>query len=78
MMLHIDATKVAISLLNTTLGLEDLPMEIHGRIATALVILDQQNGENFYNALQDAYAFIGRDNEELEALLKKLEDETNG
>ena len=54
-MIHIDAMKVAISLLNSTLGLDDLSPELHGRIATVLVLLNQQEGEVFFSALQDAY-----------------------
>lgn len=72
-MMHIDSRKVAIALLNTTLALDDLPMEVHGRIATALVLLDQQDGEDFFAALQDAYNYIGIDTEALESLLEELE-----
>ena len=72
-MMHIDSRKVAITLLNTTLALDDLPMEVHGRIATALVLLDQQDGEDFFAALQDAYNYIGIDTEALESLLEELE-----
>ena len=72
-MMHIDSRKVAIALLNTTLALDDLPMEVHGRIATALVLLDQQDGEDFFAALQDAYNYIGLDTEALESLLEELE-----
>ena len=75
-MMHIDSRKVAIALLNSTLGMDDLPMEVHGRIATALVLLDQQDGEDFFAALQDAYAYIGIDMETLENLLDEME-ETN-
>ena len=72
-MMHIDSRKVAIALLNTTLALDDLPMEVHGRIATALVLLDQQDGEDFFAALQDAYNYIGIDMEALKSLLEELE-----
>ena len=75
-MIHLDSRKVAIALLNTTLGMDNLPMEVHGRIATALVLLDQQDGEDFFAALQDAYAYIGIDMETLENLLDEME-ETN-
>ncbi len=73
-MLHIDATKVAINLLNSTLGLDDLPLEIHGRIATALVLLNQQDGEDFFVALNDAYTYMGKDTAELERFLDAWED----
>lgn len=72
-MMHIDATKLAIALLNSTLGLDDLPMELHGRIATVLVLLDHQENEDFFGALQDAYAYLGKDVDELESLLDELE-----
>ena len=75
-MIHLDSRKVAIALLNTTLGMDDLPVEVHGRIATALVLLDQQDGEDFFVALQDAYAYIGIDMDNLENLLDEME-ETN-
>ena len=71
-MIHLDSRKVALVLLNTTLGMDDLPMEVHGRIATALVLLDQQDGEDFFAALQDAY--IGIDMESLENLLNEMEE----
>ena len=73
-MMHIDSRKVAIALLNSTLGMDDLPMEAHGRIATALVLLDQQDGEDFFVALQDAYTYIGIDMETLENLLDEMEE----
>ena len=74
-MLHIDATKIAIALLNSTLGLDDLTMELHGRIATILVLLDRQDGEDFFGALQDAYAYLGKDTAELEKLLDEMEED---
>ena len=73
-MMHIDSRKVAIALLNSTLGMDDLPLEVHGRIATALVLLDQQDGEDFFAALQDAYAYIGIDMDNLENLLDEMEE----
>ena len=73
-MMHIDSRNVAIALLNTTLGMDNLPMEVHGRIATALVLLDQQDGEDFFAALQDAYAYIGIDMDNLENLLDEMEE----
>lgn len=73
-MIHIDAIKVAINLLNSTLGLEDIPMEIHGRIATALVLLDQQNSEDFFTALNEAYNYMGKDISELEKFLEEWEE----
>lgn len=76
-MIHIDAIKVAINLLNSTLGLEDIPMEIHGRIATVLVLLDQQDGEGFFTALNEAYNYMGKDISELERFLEKWEDRHN-
>lgn len=73
-MIHLDSRKVAIALLNATLGLDDLPMEVHGRIATILVLLDQQEGEDFYSALRDAYAYLGKDADVLDSLLEELEE----
>ncbi len=70
-MIHIDSTKIALGLLNDTLALEDLPMEIHGRIATALVLLDRQDGEDFYIALRDAYSYMEQTGSELERLLEE-------
>ena len=72
-MLHIDSFKIAVSLLNSTLGLDDLPMEIHGRLATVLVLIDSQDGEDFIAALRDAYGYLEKDISELEALLDGLE-----
>ena len=72
-MLHIDSFKIAVSLLNSTLGLDDLPMEIHGRLATVLVLIDRQDGEDFIAALRDAYGYLEKDISELEALLDGLE-----
>lgn len=77
-MLHINAAQMAISLLNSTLGLDELPMEVHGRIATALILLDQQCGEDFFAALQDAYSYIGKDTAELDSLLAEMEDDNDG
>ena len=76
-MLNIDAYKVAVNLLNTTLGLDDLPLEVHGRIATALILLDRQDDEDFYSALTDAYNYIGKDNASLEEWLDKMEGEND-
>ena len=71
-MMKIDAVKLATSLLNSTLGLDDLPMEIHGRLATALVLLDCQEGEDFFVALKDAYEYLNKDTAELEELVDDL------
>ena len=74
-MIHLDSRKVAIALLNSTLGLDDLTADVHGRIATALVLLDQQDGEDFFGALNDAYSYLGIDMEALEELLEGLEEQ---
>lgn len=76
-MLHINATQIAINLLNSTLGMDDLPLEVYGRIATALVLLDTQEGEPFYSAIMDAYTYIGKDRAEIEKLLEEAETEDN-
>ena len=49
-------------------------MEVHGRIATVLVLLDQQDGEDFYSALRDAFAYLGKDMQGLDRLLEELEE----
>ena len=72
-MIHIDAAKAAISLLNSTLGLDALPTELHGRLATALVLLDQQEGEDFIGALRDAYAYIEKDVNAMDQLINGME-----
>ena len=72
--INIDAFKLAISLLNSTLGLDDIPMEIHGRIATVLVLLDCQEGEDFFGALKDAYTYLDKDTTDLEKLISELEN----
>ena len=74
-MIHLDSRKVAIALLNSTLGLDDLTADVHGRIATALILLDQQDGEDFFGALNDAYSYLGIDMEALEELLEGLEEQ---
>lgn len=68
-MLHIDSFKIAVSLLNSTLGLDDLPVEVHGRLATVLVLIDRQDGEDFNAALRDAYGYLEKDTSELDKLL---------
>ena len=73
-MMHINAPQLAINLLNSTLGIEDIPLEVHGRIATALMLLDTQEGEDFYGAIRDAYEFLGKDTAELEEFLSSWED----
>ena len=77
-MIHLDSRKVAIALLNSTLALDDLSMEVHGRIATALVLLDQQDGEDFFTALRDAYSYLGVDMKALEELLEEMEELCDG
>ena len=77
-MIHLDSRKVAIALLNATLGLDDLSMEAHGRIATVLVLLDQQQGEDFYTALRDAYSYLSVDLEELDDLINEMEELCDG
>lgn len=72
-MIHLDSRKVAIALLNSTLALDDLTADVHGRIATALVLLDQQDGEDFFAALNDAYSYLGIDMNALEELLEEME-----
>ena len=72
-MLHIDSFKIAVSLLNSTLGLDDLPVEVHGRLATVLVLIDRQDGEDFNTALRDAYGYLEKDTSELDKLLEGLE-----
>ena len=74
-MLQIDSFKIAISLLNSTLGLDDLPLEVHGRLATVLVLIDRQDGEDFIAALRDAYGYLEKDISELDGLLEGLEAE---
>lgn len=74
-MLQIDSFKIAISLLNSTLGLDDLPLEVHGRLATVLVLIDRQDGEDFIIALRDAYGYLEKDISELDGLLEGLEAE---
>ena len=74
-MIHLDSRKVAIALLNSTLGLDDLTADMHGRIATALVLLDQQDGEDFFGALNDACSYLGIDMAALEELLEGLEEQ---
>lgn len=74
-MLQIDSFKIAISLLNSTLGLDDLPLEVHGRLATVLVLIDRQDGEDFITALRDAYGYLEKDISELDGLLEGLEAE---
>ena len=77
-MIHIDSRKVAIALLNSTLAMDDLPMEVHGRIATILVLLDQQDGEDFFAALRDAYNYLGVDMEALDSLIEEMEELCDG
>lgn len=70
-MLYIKKEKVAIELLNSTLGLDDIPLELQGRIATALVLLDSQDGEDPWRALKDAYTYMGKDIQEIEKIIKE-------
>ena len=72
-MLQIDSFKIAISLLNSTLGLDGLPLEVHGRLSTVLVLIDRQDGEDFTAALRDAYGYLEKDISELDGLLEELE-----
>ena len=72
-MLRIDSFKIAVSLLNSTLGLDDLPVEVHGRLATVLVLIDRQDDEDFNAALRDAYGYLDKDTSELDKLLEGLE-----
>lgn len=71
--MHIDSYKLAVVLLNSTLGLEEIPLEVHGRIVTALGLLDQQDDEEFFNAVQDAFVYLGKDQVALETLLSEFE-----
>lgn len=59
-----ERTNLCASLLNHTLGMNDLPNEIHGRIATALVLIDPQEGENLDAAIEEANAYLCQDNSE--------------
>ena len=70
-MIQIDSYKLATNLLNSTLGIDDLPMEVHGRLATALVLLDHQDEEDFHCALRDAYGYLQKDVAALENLICK-------
>ena len=72
-MLHIDSFKIAVSLLNSTLGLDDLPVEVHGRLATVLVLIDRQDDEDLNAALRGAYGYLDKDTSELDKLLEGLE-----
>lgn len=75
--MNIDTLKLAISVLNATLALDDLPLEIHGRIATVLMLLDHQEGEDYFAALEEAYKYLGEDDvtlNALEGLIDNFED----
>ncbi len=61
-------------LLNSTLGLDELPLEVHGRIATALVLLDTQDEENIFVAIQEARKYIDADNAAIESFVKKWDE----
>ena len=69
-----DTFELAVRLLNSTLGLEDLPLEVHGRIATALVLLDRQDEENIFIALQDANQYIDEDILAIESVVKEWDE----
>lgn len=69
-----DTAELAVRLLNSTLGLDDLSLEMHGRIATALVLLDRQDEENIFVALQDARKYIETDNAAIENFVKKWDE----
>lgn len=73
-MKHTDTAELAVRLLNSTLGLDDLSPEMHGRIATALVLLDRQDEENIFVALQDARKYIEADNAAIENFVKKWDE----
>lgn len=69
-----DTFDLAVRLLNSTLGLDDLPMEVHGRIATALVLLDRQDEEDIFIALQDANKYINADIAAIESVVKEWDE----
>jgi len=69
-----DTVELAVRLLNSTLGLDELPLEVHGRIATALVLLDTQDEENIFVAIQEARKYIDADNAAIESFVKKWDE----
>lgn len=73
-MLGIDSKQLAVELINSIMAMDDLPIEVINRCSTALVLLDCQEGEDFEAALTDAYKYLQKDEESLEALLQDYED----
>nr|DAP69629.1 MAG TPA: hypothetical protein [Caudoviricetes sp.] len=68
-MVQINSFWLAISLLESTLGVDGIPLELHGRIATALALLDQQDGEDIFAAVSDAQEYIADDTEKLQSVV---------
>nr|DAG17074.1 MAG TPA: hypothetical protein [Caudoviricetes sp.]DAG39372.1 MAG TPA: hypothetical protein [Caudoviricetes sp.] len=68
-MVQINSFGLAISLLESTLGVDGIPLELHGRIATALALLDQQDGEDIFAAVSDAQEYIADDTEKLQSVV---------
>ena len=68
-MVQINSFGLAISLLESTLGVDGIPLELHGRISTALALLGQQDGEDIFAAVSDAQAYIADDTAKLQSVV---------
>lgn len=53
---------LAVSVLNHTLGMDDLPISIMNRLSTAVILLDPYEEDDIDQAITDAYEALEQDN----------------
>ncbi len=73
-MLQVNAKDLAIGVLNTILEMDDLDMEVHGRLCTVLALLDSQPEEDFYGAVSEAYRVMGVSADRIENIIKEFKN----
>lgn len=74
-MMHTDSFQLGVQLLNTILEMDNVDMEVHGRVLNALVLIDPQPEEDqfFYDALNYASTIVRQATNEIEQVINDAE-----
>lgn len=76
-MLQIDSIKLAVGVLNALVEKDGLDLAIMDGLYTAIMLLDPQPEEDFYEAVRSAYEITGASLADLEKLIADTESKAD-
>lgn len=76
-MLQINSTKLAVGVLNALVEKDGLDLDIMEGLYTAIMLLDPQPEEDFYEAVRSAYETTGASLADLEKLIAETESKAD-